>query len=1169
MSNSYFIFRQGQRQGPFTWEQVWRLARRGSIQPADQVWMPTYGKWTRIAEVKELAAVIPVGQPVTGTGTSRTAAGTTATTVRTQQQRDTGPATRPSVTPPPSTVGPAATPARIQQQHASGPTVGSTARPVQTQPQRTASPAATPVRSQSAAGPAATPTDARQNPAARNVPQGETRPPVAKKCKRTCLVVAAGFLIIITLVVLAALVIWLKPADSSPEFANEDVNNFETFPVVSGETTTAGSGSVLIGAAGVQAAALPDGTRLSFPDLGPETSIRLTLERRSNDVRPDLAGLETTGGMRLVNLEDARLSPDDPDGVGLMPFITIPAVEIGQVDRRTVQIARVGDVVIDGELFSNRLLLLPVVADSDGNLVARDVWLPCSPWFKNRSVQNGLQERNAMTPTIQANSAVRYSKASLFPSDVLAGTIATGTTLGVGRSGPNIIRYVAITFHQHINWVRLPNLVRMVPDKKLVEKRKPMSRLSKALQEKERKKPVQNVFVLVHGRNEAEKAGIGVPPEISYPWWYGYKRDVWTHFYATFLKNREDLADCTVFYEFIYPTFRPIFQGRGHLSDFFQKQVREQLKAELDNDLKFNLFIVAHSMGGVVSRAGVQYFDKKLDECLQHLATWGTPHHGSPLVTLNYALISPYYKLGTARRKLSREWRDYLVKSFLVTDTPGTVDLRWTNGTPSHKSELTLDVRFFHYDWPVILKDFKTKALADPVVNLRHGSVLYNENLRRLNANDRYARSSKYIFFYGIAAERVDVDTSAGKWDIAFQVDALRRLSEIGQGATMNWLLVDNHTTKYRGVAQGRSDGAVPILSMTGHDVAGRVVRLGACNHEDYFGAPTSPGSFTTSGLANATAKKTLEGLGFGRKKEYEAPTIKLRLEHHGSIKRSLKEGSREDIRFSGKFVWPGDRQPKHRLAKDALAICLFEPDETGKRKSLTGLTVKDFTMQPDGEFQFVVNLREMSRAGLDEDRPMVLLAKLQFKDLTELESEELELMDDTNLLGNYKGTWQVLKMDRNYLLNRRLLPGNDRYTKMRNDIIMTRNRNYVHGLERAGLKRENSFFISIGTVAENSGEPELLEGKYIIFVNPGSVSLFPHDYRSYKDRRTGELELTVKKSSFHLKNTIVKQEDGQSVTYVYRMDGTLSGGTLKGNWSVMDNGTEIFNGNYTATGLR
>ena len=214
--------------------------------------------------------------------------------------------------------------------------------------------------------------------------------------------------------------------------------------------------------------------------------------------------------------------------------------------------------------------------------------------------------------------------------------------------------------------------MRMVPDTSATAKRKPVSSLGKTAQETEKKKPVQNVIVLVHGHNENEKGGI-YSAEIERPWYFEYKRDVWTPFYQSYLSNQSSRNCATVFYEFIYPTYRDIF---GTLDSALANALAQELAPQLTNDLKFNLFVVAHSMGGLVARGAVQNFDDKMQDYLQRLVTRGSPHLGSSLYSFRMALTDSHYSATTwLKSYVRRELRKSLENGVIVT--PGMMDLRW------------------------------------------------------------------------------------------------------------------------------------------------------------------------------------------------------------------------------------------------------------------------------------------------------------------------------------------------------------------------------------------------------------------------------------------------------------------------------------------------------------
>ncbi len=203
-----------------------------------------------------------------------------------------------------------------------------------------------------------------------------------------------------------------------------------------------------------------------------------------------------------------------------------------------------------------------------------------------------------------------------------------------------------------LNWNRPPYLIRMkpLPGDGAQGYRRPVTSAERA---KLAKQPICNVVLLVHGHHEDEKGGSNVATSQRAPWLFNYKRLVWEQFYQEITRTQvtEDGKEepvypyeCTAFYEFIYPTYRPIFSetvdasGTRHetLGDALGVMMQQelvndpQLKAMIQNDMPFNAMIVAHSQGGLVARAGLRQMPQELKDRAVRLVTWGTPHRGAP-----------------------------------------------------------------------------------------------------------------------------------------------------------------------------------------------------------------------------------------------------------------------------------------------------------------------------------------------------------------------------------------------------------------------------------------------------------------------------------------------------------------------------------------------------------
>lgn len=1125
----WHLARQGQQFGPYTWPQIQMMAREGHIQPGDLLWGPSLPQWTPAGRIQGLALPPPAAPP----------------------------SPRPAVGAP---VPPPAAPAY---------------------PPPAPPPAPVPPRTPPPVAPAPAP------PAAGFAPS----PAAPKRGDRSCLVIGIILLALALLAGGVAALLWWAPwQDASggaggtgggDTWTEPAAAEFPTAPAVPRETQPESSGSVELGA-GRTGVALGDGTSVDFPALPHGDSLRLTLERRTNDITLDVEGLQTTGSLRVVTVDAASLASPDAAAV-CAPVITIPAKEAGAIAPGSLLLARLGDVRLGDEVQSGRLDFLPLRQQLDGRYAARDPFFPLLPVFQSppaaRTPAPAPSPLRAMLRP--PGGSGRVLALGFFMPDLLAAPAASPTARA------NAIQYAVVTYQGSINWRREPQLVRMAPTWGKPERRQPLSQLSNLQREIELAKPVHNVFVLVHGRNEMEKSGLGTAPQIGAPWWYGYKRDVWTHLYEIYLKDHKERLNSTVFFEFIYPSFRPVFQGDGPTAEYFDRLVRQQLKRQLDLKYPFNLFIVAHSMGGIVSRAGVQRFDGDLDGNFRHLATWGTPHLGSPLVSLNYALTLPYYVLELGKdidpaqqvnaptplpntlppTKISvgADWRRTLFGGVLITDNPGTMDLRWTLGMPGYTSELALDRIGFTYDQAYIEKQFESMEKAAPYVNLRSGSHLYSQNLRQLNERDKYAGSDRYIFLYGVTAKGVKLNLSADWGDLYYQVTTLPKQTEIGFGATALWVLVDNPGQQYRGADLGDGDGASTVLSMTGHDLAGQVVNLGEADHEEYFGAPDAPGHFQLGGKATATARRTLAELGFGSDPRCDPPVARLEVARAEDLAEVLR-GDRDGwLAVRGRLEWPGDPAAHRRIdPKKVEAFAFLSGAQSREPVEARGLTVRS-----GGEFEAELFVKDLRDAGLEPKGSLAACVRLFFGDGTALESEPVALAGDSGLLGLWVGTALVTEMNRDFILNKNLEAATDEVSAARASIIRHANKNRLYGFDYFKVKEPHKLNFMFERTDTNPAEAKLMEGKYYVQCSYFDLRLLPQFFHPYKDKREGEVQVVVGADSFSISRKETLREHGLNNSWEWTASGKVTGDTLNGTFSVKENGVQTFTGTFEAKKLQ
>jgi pimeloyl-ACP methyl ester carboxylesterase len=573
------------------------------------------------------------------------------------------------------------------------------------------------------------------------------------------------------------------------------------------------------------AASLPDGTRLTLPAInlsGTLTSLTLSKEYSS----PDLSAtdIEPVSAVRIVSFDSF-----DPVRMGgrfadFTPSLTFPAADVAGQDPTTLTAVRVSDLLLGDDDLPGHISYLPVTKNAKGDYEITDFYFP-------DSIMSDLAQKKNVQKALRR---------------------------------PREIRYVLGTFKGSYNWKAQPQLERFFAAEDLPHKRTVWGNLTAEERNEEENKQIVNMVVLVHGHNEEEKE-YGLNASAENPWYFAYKQDVWSPLYDYVLRTKEDILDCTAFYEFIYPTYKPIFTDTpgipgGRLDQAFAREVNaevESLLSMLPAGQELRLYIVAHSMGGLVARAGIQLFSANSHTAFQKLVTWGSPHMGGALVSMRYVLGAPggIYRVGSEAYAATQPLGNIDNTLFALrrsidqmqADTPGTRDLRYANSHTTTPYNLVLD-QLFSMD----ISPAGDAALWHKY-DLRSGTEIYNENLRLLNAEDSYRLSSKYHALFGVTSKRAQVELT---WYYRPYVEG----NEIAKGALVIPWLIEKAKDSYEGYTRGASDGAVNIASMIGAGVMGTRYSLGDVDHEEYYGAPTKD-RFTRLDLAEKTLTSTFNAL--------------------------------------------------------------------------------------------------------------------------------------------------------------------------------------------------------------------------------------------------------------------------------------------------------------------
>lgn len=636
------------------------------------------------------------------------------------------------------------------------------------------------------------------------------------------------------------------------------------------------------------------------------------------------------------------------------PVVKFPASALGA--HTGVNVVRIGDALVDGDLSSDEITVLPTIRTKDGGIMAVDTFTPPTP---ERVLASLDPEKPGFT--------TRYGLAS---------------------------------YTDALNWKNEPDLIRMAPNDGPYE-RVPVYQLKEPQNTKLKRNPIKNVIVLVHGHNEYEKGGYSLG-DASQPWVVSYKRDVWTLFWKAYKEHCKDYLDTTAVYEFIYPTYRPVFEpemGVDPLGLSLAKAIANDFDISFaaDKGLSFNLYIVAHSMGGLVCRAGVNRFgDAKLrntsepatmlEKYLEKIVTWGSPHHGSPLVTMRYLLTGGYDIESTATVipiSLLKQSNVFVipVNLFAAMDTPGERALKWDNHRPLNLKS---------GGWVTPKRTVWEAGSIDSFENefsLEKGSRLYNAPLVAFNQSDRF--KSKVVPLFGVTRKTIAAKGSVWKSSpyetITGRYNLFSRLlnsSDIGTGAWLiTWLYQnsDNVLT----YAVNMSDGAVPVESMIGEGLFQRNLFMEGVDHEQYYGAPVN-GKWTADLAASDTSYKTLYELGFtgDKKGKNYPPILDLRL----PMPQAPPIGGEAAFAVMGQLTWNGDPKPGLRVLEAQLIALDPRATDLKGRQIPCKLEVAE-----NGAISGSVPAKLLPAASAPE-KPLL---RVIFKDKKELDSQASAGADD------------------------------------------------------------------------------------------------------------------------------------------------------------------------------
>jgi triacylglycerol esterase/lipase EstA (alpha/beta hydrolase family) len=743
--------------------------------------------------------------------------------------------------------------------------------------------------------------------------------------------------------------------------SNEDVvlPEYTSHQVVTG-STTAESTEADAKPGEILNMKLADSSGISIDGL--KDNAHVELKKESNTIQTGIRGVETSGYMLTVSYQGSDSLTT------AKPSVTFNRSQVGDINPVTINIARISDKPDStGNILKDQIDFLPVTIDKAGNYSALDYLLPVTA-FKANSKTTGISVFKSLSriivPEVHAQQSKYFSEMPWVAN----------------------VKYTIVTFQGNVNWNLNPVLVQMTPDTRKPYLRRPATKKEYS----ERQNPVTNIIILVHGHNEEEKAGYDEPKtgvskkvddtykylgwsnydntQTNGIWQYSYKRDVWNEMYKYYIdKQKKAIAadpnkpdSCTIFYEFIYPSYRPIYTPVPNNSICAHQTLGEALGEALNRELlennpivaemvkknlPFNIFFVGHSMGGLVARAGLRSLNVKLQNNVKRLITWGTPHQGSPLTTLRYITAAgfdvsidglPFYPYGEGPAA---------VMELMAMDTPGTRDLRWSNGSKGFE-------KFFNYD-----TYFKGNSKTDPLdpqeYDLRTGTKFYNQNLTTFNDNEKFA--DRFTFLTGSTSKIAQVKKCNFLFTKAYYL--LVKASDCAKGSYIINLMAGDDSYK-------ANDGASPVYGQGGYGLwpRPRAVDLGDIDHEEFYGAKGWETVDRTFWEINKSA-------------DCNCPFI-------------AEYKTEKDI-ISGKLIWKSDPDPGKRINK--IEAVLIDKKTKKEVESSGDFTFKD----PKGTFT-----GKLSPGKQEKDVQLKLLLKVTTKDksvvqyITDYQSGGLKIGD-------------------------------------------------------------------------------------------------------------------------------------------------------------------------------
>ncbi len=173
------------------------------------------------------------------------------------------------------------------------------------------------------------------------------------------------------------------------------------------------------------------------------------------------------------------------------------------------------------------------------------------------------------------------------------------------------------------------------------------------------------------------------------------------------------------------------------------------------------------------------------------------------------------------------------------------------------------------------------------------------------------------------------------------------------------------------------------------------------------------------------------------------------------------------------------------------------------------------------------------------------------------------------DLSGVYTGTMTFDKINEKFITSYRTPTEKENLKNAANaevaqsakSILDNQYKNIVLGAKSSA--KSGNFTLNI---TKNDKSQNIASGDYM-FSTIAYNNLLPYTsdgipyWAMFSDKRNGDMTISVDSKKIQLSNT--RKDEATGATYTYKLDGNISGSTIKGTWAQLWEGTEVYSGTF------